>query len=263
MSPILAPDAVARALAVRDLTDPYQGPHAVQRLLDAAAQALTRAWKCEAVHGRASPVVPLAPGHGSSAAAPRVSAAYALRTSTSEIVPALLERVAAAPPQDVLLVCPGVVYRRDPKDGNRARASHQVDLWRIRRGPRLGLRDLAQMIGHVTRAVAPGFTVSPVAEDAREVLDGRRVDLRARGEWVEVGHGGLAPAALLAGAGLPPDASGIALALDLDRLVMLAKGIDDERLLRSHEPRIAAQMLDLGPFIPAPRDGARQGRRAS
>jgi phenylalanyl-tRNA synthetase alpha chain len=39
--------------------------------------------------------------------------------------------------------------------------------------------------------------------------------------------------------------SGLALGLGLDRAVMLRKGIGDIRLLRSDDPRVAGQMLDL------------------
>jgi phenylalanyl-tRNA synthetase alpha chain len=38
--------------------------------------------------------------------------------------------------------------------------------------------------------------------------------------------------------------------LGLDRLVMLRKGLDDIRLLRASDPRIAGQMLDLAPYRP-------------
>jgi phenylalanyl-tRNA synthetase alpha chain len=38
--------------------------------------------------------------------------------------------------------------------------------------------------------------------------------------------------------------------IGLDRLLMLVKGIDDIRLLRSEDPRIATQMLDLTPYSP-------------
>jgi phenylalanyl-tRNA synthetase alpha chain len=38
--------------------------------------------------------------------------------------------------------------------------------------------------------------------------------------------------------------------LGLDRLLMLRKGIDDIRLLRAEDPRIAEQMLDLAPYRP-------------
>jgi phenylalanyl-tRNA synthetase alpha chain len=42
--------------------------------------------------------------------------------------------------------------------------------------------------------------------------------------------------------------------LGLDRLVLLAKGLDDLRALRSADPRIAAQMLDLAPWRPVSRE---------
>jgi phenylalanyl-tRNA synthetase alpha chain len=35
-----------------------------------------------------------------------------------------------------------------------------------------------------------------------------------------------------------------------DRVLMVRKGIDDIRLLRSTDPRIATQMLDLDPYRP-------------
>ena len=67
---------------------------------------------------------------------------------------------------------------------------------------------------------------------------------------MEIGECGLAHPELLAAAGLPPGTSGLAMGLGLDRLVMLAKGIDDIRLLRSDDPRVRGQMLDLAPYRP-------------
>jgi len=54
---------------------------------------------------------------------------------------------------------------------------------------------------------------------------------------------------LLSVAGLQ-EHSGLAMGLGLDRLLMLRKGIDDIRLLRVADPRIANQMLDLSPYRP-------------
>ncbi|WP_051809381.1 hypothetical protein [Actinoplanes subtropicus] len=45
-------------------------------------------------------------------------------------------------------------------------------------------------------------------------------------------------------------AGGLALGLGLDRLLMLRKGIDDIRLLRSADPRVSSQMTDLTPYRP-------------
>jgi hypothetical protein len=60
---------------------------------------------------------------------------------------------------------------------------------------------------------------------------------------------GLAAPRLLEAAGLPPaEYSGLAMGIGLDRMLMLRKGIDDIRALRSADPRIAGQMLDLAPY---------------
>ena len=76
---------------------------------------------------------------------------------------------------------------------------------------------------------------------------GRQVDLYHGGRWVEVWECGLAHPRVLAAAGLP-GRSGLALGMGLDRLVMLAKHIPDIRLLRSGDPRITGQMLDLARY---------------
>jgi phenylalanyl-tRNA synthetase alpha chain len=52
---------------------------------------------------------------------------------------------------------------------------------------------------------------------------------------------------VLAAAGLP-GRSGLALGMGLDRLLMLVKHIPDIRLLRSADPRVAGQMLDLARY---------------
>jgi phenylalanyl-tRNA synthetase alpha chain len=79
------------------------------------------------------------------------------------------------------------------------------------------------------------------------------MDVRAGSRWVEIGECGIAHPEVLRDAGMPPEWSGLAMGLGLDRLVMIAKGLDDIRLLRSDDPRIASQMLDLSPWRPVSR----------
>ena len=55
MTATLSPDHVAAALALRDLTDPAQGPHAVGLLLDAAVDALAARWPSAVRVLRSSP----------------------------------------------------------------------------------------------------------------------------------------------------------------------------------------------------------------
>jgi phenylalanyl-tRNA synthetase alpha chain len=65
-------------------------------------------------------------------------------------------------------------------------------------------------------------------------------------QWVELLECGLAARHVLRAGGLDPERwSGLALGLGLDRALMLRKGIGDIRLLRSDDPRVAAQMLTL------------------
>ena len=48
----------------------------------------------------------------------------------------------------------------------------------------------------------------------------------------------------------PARVTGLAMGLGLDRLLMLRKGMNDIRLLRSDDPRVVEQMLDLSPYRP-------------
>jgi len=259
---VLDAKALARALCLRDLTDPAQGPHAMQELLSDLERALTAAWGCPSRTSRAHPVVSveenydrlLYPPDGPARDARHtryVTEATLLRTHTSALVPGALLDLAPAPPPDVLLVCPGLVYRRDAIDRLHTGEPHQVDLWRIRAGPPLLRRDLHEMIRGVATTALPGREVrwSPAAHPY--TLDGLQVDVAVNGAWVEIGECGLAHPAILKRAGLPISRhAGLAMGLGLDRILMLRKGLPDIRLLRSEDPRVAAQMLDLGPYRP-------------
>ena len=258
---ILSPDAVERALTLRDLTDPGQGPHAMQLLVEAAVGALAKAWGSPVVVERAHPIVSVADNYdallyppGGAARDARytryVSRDTLLRTQTSAMIPPLLRRLAPAPPDDVLLACSGLVWRRDRIDRLHVGEPHQLDLWRLRRGAELGSRELEEMIGLVAGAVAPGRAVRLERTVHPYTAGGLEVHVDVDGEWVEVAECGLAHPLLLRAAGLPDDAGGLAMGLGLDRLLMIAKRIDDIRLIRSEDPRVAAQMLDLAPYRP-------------
>src|SRR5204862_5603422 len=56
---ILSSDQLARDLAIRDLTDPAAGRHAIQLVIDLAATALTAAWGCQVRLARGPRVVAL------------------------------------------------------------------------------------------------------------------------------------------------------------------------------------------------------------
>jgi phenylalanyl-tRNA synthetase alpha chain len=251
------------ALAVRDLTDPAHGAHAMQLVCDAIVEALAAAWGASVRVVRASPVVTArdnydrlyypAGGVARDARYTRwIGPGVLLRSQTSAVIPAALDALAAdARWRDVVLVCPGLVYRRDCIDRHHVGEPHQVDLWRLRRGgAALGDHDLRGMIGLVAGAALPGWgwRATPAAHPYTE--RGLQIDAADRGgDWLEIGECGLASPRVLADAGLDAaTTTGLAMGLGLDRLVMLRKAIPDIRLLRARDPRIAEQMQDLASY---------------
>lgn len=284
---VIPTEALTRALALRDLTDPRQGTHAMQVLLDRLMATLRDSRPAsasrgnpQAVHGRrcvwpgvpsldvrvhrAEPVVDVADNYDRLHYPPEavtrdarysryVAPGRLLRTHTTAMVPPALRKLAGEtqPPGDVVLLCPGLVYRRDTIDRLHTGAPHQVDIWHIRRGPPLGTADLRAMIEGVLEGLLPGRRLRTVPAVHPYTQAGLQIDVQDREDWIEVGECGLALPALLDEAGLSTGRwSGLAMGLGLDRILMLAKGVDDIRLLRSGDPRIARQMLDLAPYRP-------------
>jgi phenylalanyl-tRNA synthetase alpha chain len=160
------------------------------------------------------------------------------------LIPALLRTPL---PDDALLACPGMCYRRDAIDRLHVGEPHQIDLWRIATQP-LGVRDLDDMIATVVAAALPGAAWRAQPASHPYTTNGLQIDVSSGDDWIEIGECGLAASTVLAGRASPT--SGLAMGLGLDRLVMLRKGIDDIRLLRASDQRIASQMLDLAPYRP-------------
>ncbi len=254
----LSAEELRRVLSIRDLTDPAGGLHAMQTLVDACVERLARAWGCPVIQRRASPVVSVAdkydhlryPAEGVARDARYtryVCDVAVLRTQTSAMVPPLLRELESGDRRDVLLVCPGLVYRRDCIDRLHTGEPHQVDLWRIRREEKLTPNDLRDMLAHVVDAVLPGRQWRVTAAEHPYTVEGLQIDVREGASWVEIGECGLAHPELLEASGLRAH-TGLAMGLGLDRLLMLRKGIEDIRLLRASDPRIADQMRDLSPY---------------
>jgi len=252
----LTPAQLARDLAVRDLTDPGGGPHAVQLVVDQAVEALAARWSCEVRRHPGERIVTVADNYDRLGYDPAdvtrdarytryVDRDHVLRSHSTAMVPAALRALAANPADDVLLVCPGLVYRRDSIDRLHSGTPHQLDLWRIVRGA-TSRADLEEMVA----ALVPGRRWRLEPRRHPYTVDGAQLDVEHDGRWVEVAECGLAHAGVLARAGLGDGWAGPALGMGLDRMVMLRKGIPDIRLLRSTEPAVAAQLTDLAPYRP-------------
>jgi phenylalanyl-tRNA synthetase alpha chain len=278
---------LADALALRDLTDPAAGPHAVQLVVDRLETALTGAWRVPVRRDPGPRVVPVRDNYDRLRYPPdavtrdRRYTRYLgdgrmLRSHTTARIPTLLEQLAADGPDlaagdpalaaggpdlaaggpalaaaggldEVLLSVPGICYRRDAIDRQHVGTPHQIDLWRVRLA--------GPPLGEEDLVEMIGLAVASVLPEAgwRTVAGPHPYTLAGREIYaagVEVGECGLAHPQVLATSGLPETASGLAMGLGLDRLTMLAKGITDIRLLRATDPRVAGQMADLLPYRP-------------
>ncbi|HXW45124.1 MAG TPA: hypothetical protein VEL03_10075 [Streptosporangiaceae bacterium] len=256
---LLSPAQLERDLAIPDLSDPADGPHAIQLISEAAVAALAHAWDCEVRWSRGPRIVPIADNYDrlgyhrdavtrAARYSRYVDGGHMLRAHSTAMVPAALRRLAAEPADDVLIACPGIAYRRDAIDWQHTGTPHQLDLWRISRR-RLTAADLDAMIATLLGALLPGRLSRQLARSHPYTRGGRQVDVARDGDWVEVWECGLAHKDVLAGAGLR-GYTGLALGMGLDRMLMLRKQVPDIRLLRSADPRIAAQMQDLQEYRP-------------
>ena len=183
-----------------------------------------------------------------------IDAQHMLRTHTTAAIPALLAETGS----DRLIVCPGLVYRRDVVDRMHVGEPHQVDFWIARRA-RLRRAKLLEMIAVVVETMLPGHDYRCNETIHPYTMNGLEVEVRIGERWVEVLECGEIHPWLLNESNVPSQQwSGLAMGIGLDRLVMLIKQIDDIRLLRSSDPRIARQMLTLDPYEPVSNQPATQ-----
>ena len=251
---VLSPAALASDLAIPDLSaDPS---HVVGQMVSELTTALVARWGCSLRVVRSHPIVSIDDNYERLGFPPDaatrearysryVSETCLLRTHTSAMIPPAL-RALVAPVGDLLLACPGLVYRRDAIDRLHTGTPHQLDLWRVTdAGSPMDGASLLEMVEAVVGAALPGASYRVEPRVHPYTVDGLQVDVEWRGEWVEVGECGLAGPSVLRGAGLPPTVTGLAMGLGLDRLVMLRKGIPDIRLLRSSDERVSSQLRDL------------------
>jgi phenylalanyl-tRNA synthetase alpha chain len=268
----LSAEQLSRDLAIPDLSDPADGPHAIQLIANIGVSALEAAWNregasCEVRWCRGPRIVPVADNYDRLGYDPAdvtravrytryIDQERMLRSHSTAIVPPALRHLAAEPhaPADVLLACPGIFYRREAIDWQHTGTPQQLDLWRISKRE-LADPDLDEMIAVLLDALVPGLPWRHEPRVHPYTTGGRQVDVRHDDVWVEIAECGLAHPNVLAGAGLRGH-TGLALGLGLDRLLMLRKQIPDIRLLRSADPRIASQMLDLLPYRPVSRQPA-------
>ena len=261
----LKQDVLDRYLAVQDLTQAAE-THAVKLLYQKIEDYMRTAHpNSEVVVYRQKPIVAVEDNYDklligednisrSSTYTHYADKNHILRTHTSAHMPQILEDLAKRDDwEDVVVLLPGLAYRRDVTDRTHLGVLHQLDMWRVIKNspnkPAIVKDDLLDVVNGVASVAAPGWKLRIVDNPHPYTKEGTEVNAVKDGRDIEILECGLTSDKLLQNSGLDAEKySGWALGMGLDRLVMTLKAIPDIRYLRSTNPDIAKQMGDLSPY---------------
>jgi len=260
----MSPEKAKQALSIKDLTDPKNGIHAINLVVEKIRESLSKkeGWTTPEIRRNESPISSVTNDFDrlyfppdSPARSPvytrYITDEIILRTHTTAMIPDLLVEMKKKGLIDYSVLCPGICYRRDVVDKKHTGEPHQTDIWRIKKGePRLQRSALIDLIETVIESVIPSAKYRANEVIHPYTMHGLEVEILVRGDWLELLECGEAHPRLLADVGLDPkEYSGLAMGIGLDRMVMLIKGMDDIRLLRTEDPRIKRQMTNLDPYV--------------
>ena len=260
----ISKEALDTYLAITDLTQSPR-PHAIKMVYEKIAEYMRSTHPQSDVRVyRKDPVVTVEDNYDnlliavdnisrSSTYTHYVDKAHILRTHTSAHLPGILRELAGRDDwQDVVILLPGLAYRRDVSDKKHVSEVHMLEMWRVvknaARQP-IVKDDLLTVVKGVAATAAPGWKLRIVDTPHPYTKGGIEVNAVKDDRDIEILECGLIKDEILARNGLDPKMhSGWALGMGLDRLVMTLKGIPDIRYLRSGNPKIAEQMTNLEPY---------------
>lgn len=177
-----------------------------------------------------------------------------LRTHTTAHISKVLRSLAKQTDwEDVIILLPGLVYRRDVTDRKHLGIFHQLEMWRVVRNTARDIihkQDLLNVIDKLAKTACPGWDLRIVDMPHPYTKEGVEVNAVKDDRDIEILESGLINDQILQNCELSPkEYSGWALGMGLDRLVMTLKNIPDIRYLRSANPRIAKQMKNLDQYV--------------
>ncbi|MBP6961986.1 hypothetical protein KBB49_00410 [Candidatus Saccharibacteria bacterium] len=183
-----------------------------------------------------------------------IDSTHVLRTHTSAQIPGILRSLAKDSTwSDVLILIPGLAYRRDVTDKKHVGEVHMLDMWRIVRSDKVKViakDDLLHVVEDIASVASPGWNLRIIDSPHPYTKQGIEVNAVLGDRDIEILECGLVGDEVMKKAGLDPSVcSGWALGMGLDRLTMTLKNIPDVRYLRSSNPKIAFQMKDLSKYI--------------
>jgi len=257
----LTKEELKKDIELRDLSDPSQGEHAMQLIMNEVLSALTNYWKCPVTIYRESPIVTVEDNYDalgidkesvlrSEVYTRYVDDNHVLRTMASTMVPRGLQLIKDKINPNMLLACVGLVYRRDQIDRLHSGVHHQLDLWYTSDKP-VTEQDMQDMINIIVKTVTgdENAKYEVIHKTHPYTIDGREIDVKV--DWcdkpVEILECGLTNPKVLEKNGCGGK-YGLALGLGLERILMVRKNIRDIRLIRSENEKVKAQMQDLLPY---------------
>ena len=249
-------------LAIPDLTQSAT-PHAVKLLYQKIEDYITATHPdSELLIYRGNPIVTVQDNYDnlligkdnisrSSTYTHYVDQTHILRTHDTAHIPGILRDLSKRTDwDDVVILTPAVVYRRDVTDKKHLAAIHMLGIWRVCKNKNIVRQDLRNVVEGVAGVAAPGWKLRIVDMPHPYTKEGMEVNAVKDDRDIEILECGLIADKILENAGLDPSIySGWASGIGLDRLVMTLKSIPDIRYLRSTNPKIAKQMQDLEPYV--------------
>jgi phenylalanyl-tRNA synthetase alpha chain len=262
---VSSPETIEKLLAVKDLTletEEGQERNIIGRIYDQVISKLNEHNFSDIRVVRDNPVVEATDNFDSllfSPGNPGRSSTYTrytdenhiLRTHTSALVPSTFKKLGKDIDRSTF-VFPGLVYRRDVIDPRHLGVFHQIDIWTLQDNKRYGKvnrEDLLKLGRAVFEAACPDAKMIVYEAKHPYTIDGIEVYAGVDGKEIEVFEAGLAHPDVLRNSGIDPEQySGLALGMGVERLIMARKNLPDIRLIRSVDPRVTRQMINMEKF---------------
>lgn len=264
---VSSPETIEKALKVADLTAEDAKPHIINIIQKKISENIARLEMGGTRTIRGNPIVSVADNYdnllfpydnaGRSSTYTRyVDEDHVLRTHTSALVPSTFRdfyKEFNGDIPDTVFLFPGLVYRRDVIDPKHLDVFHQLDVWTLKKNngrEPADRKDLLRLVDAIFGSIFSDGTKPIVLEAVHPyTMSGIEVYAKSDESEIEVLEAGLAHPQVLKNAGFNPEKySGLALGMGLDRLVMSLKHLSNIRYIRSTEPRISRQMLNLERF---------------